>query len=233
MANETILIVDDEDSIRDMIAMSLELNGYQCLHAGSALEAHERVIEKRPDLILLDWMMPGISGIELARRLRRESATKNTPIIMLTAKGEEDNKVEGLDSGVDDYITKPFSTKELTARIKALLRRSGGNAEEAAMECNGLLIDPVAHRVTVKGEPLKLGPTEYRLLEFFMAHPERAYSREQLLDGVWGGTVYIDDRTVDVHIRRLRKALSEFGFDKYIETVRGTGYRFSCTPETS
>ncbi|MEH6357939.1 MAG: phosphate regulon transcriptional regulator PhoB [Pseudomonadales bacterium] len=232
MANETILIVDDEDSIRDMIAMSLELSGYQCLHAGTALEAHTLVIEHRPDLILLDWMMPGISGIELARRLRRDNATKNTPIIMLTAKGEEDNKVEGLDSGVDDYITKPFSTKELTARIKALLRRSGA-VEETSLEYNGLAIDPVAHRVSVNGDPLKLGPTEYRMLEFFMTHPERAYSREQLLDGVWGGTVYIDDRTVDVHIRRLRKALEEFGFDKYIQTVRGTGYRFSSNPETS
>jgi len=232
MANETILIVDDEDSIRDMIAMSLELGGYQCLHACTALEAHTLVTEQRPDLILLDWMMPGISGIELARRLRRDNATKNTPIIMLTAKGEEDNKVEGLDSGVDDYITKPFSTKELTARIKALLRRSG-TGKEASLEYNGLAIDPVAHRVTVKGEPLKLGPTEYRMLEFFMAHPERAYSREQLLDGVWGGTVYIDDRTVDVHIRRLRKALAEHGFDKHIQTVRGTGYRFSATPENT
>lgn len=232
MTNETILIVDDEDSIRDMITMSLELNGYQCLHAGTAMEAHTLVVEKRPDLILLDWMMPGISGIELARRLRRDSATKNTPIIMLTAKGEEDNKIEGLESGADDYITKPFSTKELTARIKALLRRSGGG-EEAPLEYNGLAIDPVAHRVTINGEPLKLGPTEYRMLEFFMAHPERAYSREQLLDGVWGGTVYIDDRTVDVHIRRLRKALAEHGFDKYIQTVRGTGYRFSTNPETA
>lgn len=232
MTNETILIVDDEDSIRDMITMSLELNGYQCIHASTAMEAHTLVVEKRPDLILLDWMMPGISGIELARRLRRDSATKNTPIIMLTAKGEEDNKIEGLDSGADDYITKPFSTKELTARIKALLRRSGGG-EEASLEYNGLAIDPVAHRVTINGEPLKLGPTEYRMLEFFMAHPERAYSREQLLDGVWGGTVYIDDRTVDVHIRRLRKALAEHGFDKYIQTVRGTGYRFSTNPETA
>lgn len=232
MTNETILIVDDEDSIRDMITMSLELNGYECLHAGSALEAHTMVIEKRPNLILLDWMMPGISGIELARRLRRDSATKNTPIIMLTAKGEEDNKIEGLDSGADDYITKPFSTKELTARIKALLRRSGGG-KEGFLEYNGLAIDPVAHRINIHGEPIKLGPTEYRLLEFFMAHPERAYSREQLLDGVWGSTVYIDDRTVDVHIRRLRKALAEFGFDKYIQTVRGTGYRFSTNPETA
>ncbi len=232
MSNETILIVDDEDSIRDMITMSLELAGYQCLHASTALEAHSLVVEHHPDLILLDWMMPGISGLELARRLRRESATKNTPIIMLTAKGEEDNKIEGLDSGADDYITKPFSTKELNARIKALLRRSGGS-EETSLEYNGLAIDPVAHRVTAKGEPLKLGPTEYRMLEFFMSHPERAYSREQLLDGVWGGTVYIDDRTVDVHIRRLRKALSDFGFDKYIQTVRGTGYRFSSNPETS
>lgn len=232
MTNETVLIVDDEDSIRDMITMSLELSGYQCLHAGTAMEAHTLVVEKRPDLILLDWMMPGISGLELARRLRRDNATKNIPIIMITAKGEEDNKIEGLDSGADDYITKPFSTKELAARIKAILRRSGAG-EEASLEYNGLAIDPVAHRVSIRGEPIKLGPTEYRLLEFFMAHPERAYSREQLLDGVWGGTVYIDDRTVDVHIRRLRKALAEYGFDKYIQTVRGTGYRFSTNPETA
>jgi two-component system phosphate regulon response regulator PhoB len=231
MANKTILIVDDEDSIRDMISMSLELNGYQCLHAGTALEAHTTITEQRPDLILLDWMMPGISGIELARRLRRDNATKNIPIIMITAKGEENNKIEGFDSGADDYITKPFSTKELTARIKALLRRTG-SGEEASLEYNGLAIDPVAHRVSIHGEPIKLGPTEYRLLEFFMAHPERAYTREQLLDGVWGGTVYIDDRTVDVHIRRLRKALSDYGFDKYIQTVRGTGYRFSTNPES-
>ena len=232
MTNETILIVDDEDSIRDMITMSLELSGYQCLHAGTAMEAHTLVVEKRPDLILLDWMMPGISGLELARRLRRDNATKNIPIIMITAKGEEDNKIEGLDSGADDYITKPFSTKELAARIKAILRRSSAG-EEASLEYNGLAIDPVAHRVSIRGEPIKLGPTEYRLLEFFMAHPERAYSREQLLDGVWGGTVYIDDRTVDVHIRRLRKALAEYDFDKYIQTVRGTGYRFSTNPETA
>lgn len=232
MANETILIVDDEDTIRDMIAMTLELNGYQCLHAGTAMEAHERVIEQRPDLILLDWMMPGISGIELARRLRRENTSKHTPIIMLSAKGEESNKVEGLDSGADDYITKPFSTKELTARIKALLRRTA-STETDNLNCNGLAIDALAHRVTVKGDPLKLGPTEYRLLEFFMSQPERAFTREQLLDGVWGGTVYIDDRTVDVHIRRLRKALADYGFDKHIETVRGTGYRFSCQPEPS
>lgn len=232
MTNETILIVDDEDSIRDMITMSLEMNGYECLHASTALEAHKVVIEKCPDLILLDWMMPGISGLELARRLRRDNATKNIPIIMITAKGEEDNKIEGLDSGADDYITKPFSTKELAARIKAILRRSGAG-EEVSLEYNGLAIDPVAHRVSIRGEPIKLGPTEYRLLEFFMAHPERAYSREQLLDGVWGGTVYIDDRTVDVHIRRLRKALAEYDFDKYIQTVRGTGYRFSTNPETA
>lgn len=230
MTTETILIVDDEDAIRDMICMSLELNGYQCLHASTALEAHSQIMAQRPDLILLDWMMPGISGLELARRLRRDNVTKNTPIIMLTAKGEEDNKIEGLESGADDYITKPFSTKELTARVKALLRRSS-SGEEASVEYNGLSIDTAAHRISIHGKPLKLGPTEYRLLEFFMAHPDRAYSREQLLDSVWGGTVYIDDRTVDVHIRRLRKSLADFGFDKYIQTVRGTGYRFSASPE--
>lgn len=231
MNNQTILIVDDEDAIRDMITMSLTLAGYQCLHAKTALEALEQITRQRPDLILLDWMMPGISGLELARRLRRDSATRNTPIVMITAKGGEDDKIEGLDSGADDYITKPFSTKELIARIKALLRRVSPD-EEAPLEYNGLIVDPVAHRISVHGTPLMLGPTEYRLLAFFMIHPERAYSREQLLDNVWGDTVYIDDRTVDVHIRRLRKALAEFGFDKYIQTVRGTGYRFSSNPDT-
>ncbi len=223
----TILIVDDEASIRDMVAMTLELNGYHCLQASSALDAHSIILEQHPDLVLLDWMMPGVSGVELARRLRRDAATCNIPIIMLTAKAEEADKVGGLDSGVDDYITKPFSIRELMARIKAVLRRSQSGTEEQAIQYNGLVLEPLAKIVTINGKPLKLGPTEYRLLHFFMSHPDRALSREQLLDAVWGSAVYIDDRTVDVHIRRLRKILSTDHYDSYLQTVRGTGYRFS------
>lgn len=227
MANKLILIVDDEAAIRDMIAMTLELNGFDCIQAANATDAHSVVVDKHPDLILLDWMMPGISGIELSRRLRRDSSTQGTPIIMITAKGEESNKIEGLETGADDYVTKPFSTKELMARIKAVLRRSQGADDDQQLKYEGLILDTEAHRVSANGNAIKLGPTEFRLLQFFMSHPDRAYSREQLLDLVWGGNVYIDDRTVDVHIRRLRKALAEQEYDKYIQTVRGTGYRFS------
>lgn len=227
MANKLILIVDDEAAIRDMVAMTLELNGFDCIQATNATEAHSIVVDKHPDLILLDWMMPGISGIELSRRLRRDNATKEVPIIMITAKGEETNKIEGLETGADDYVTKPFSTKELMARIKAVLRRSQDADGDRHLQYEGLILDSEAHRVSANGTSIKLGPTEFRLLQFFMSHPDRAYSREQLLDLVWGGNVYIDDRTVDVHIRRLRKALAEHEYDKYIQTVRGTGYRFS------
>ncbi len=229
MSDQTILIVDDEASIRDMIALTLELNGYNCLQAGDAMTAHTIIMDNRPDLILLDWMMPGISGIELSRRLRRENSTKQIPIIMITAKGEEANKVEGLETGADDYVTKPFSTKELMARIKALLRRTSEESDQQMINYDGLLLDQDAHRISANNQEVKLGPTEYKLLQFFMCHPDRAYSREQLLDLVWGGNVHIDDRTVDVHIRRLRKTLADFGYDKYIQTVRGTGYRFSST----
>jgi len=230
MSIKTVLIVDDESAIRDMVSMTLELNGFDCLEAENAQDAHSIIIDKQPDLILLDWMMPGISGIELARRLRRDTATKATPIIMLTAKGDETNKIEGLETGADDYVTKPFSTKELLARIKAVLRRTGTIQDDTPLDFDGLTLDPLAHRVSAHGENIKLGPTEYRLLKFFMTHPDRAYSREQLLDVVWGGNVYIDDRTVDVHIRRLRKALATSGFDHFIQTIRGTGYRFTPNP---
>ncbi|MCF7981378.1 MAG: phosphate regulon transcriptional regulator PhoB [Pseudomonadales bacterium] len=226
MVNKTILIVDDEASIRDMVAMTLELNGFNCLQAPDAMTAHSLIVDQRPDLVLLDWMMPGTSGIELSRRLRRDNATKEIPIIMITAKGEESNKIEGLETGADDYVTKPFSTKELMARIRAVLRRFQGDTD-AQIVYEGLQLDTQAHRISANGIPVKLGPTEYRLLQFFMSHPDRVYTREQLLDLVWGGNVYIDDRTVDVHIRRLRKALTEFGYHQYIQTVRGTGYRFS------
>lgn len=223
----TVLVVDDEPSIVDMICTALEIAGFRCLRADNAQQAHALVIDEKPDLVLLDWMMPGTSGLELARRLRRHELTARVPIIMLTARSEEDNRIQGLEAGADDYITKPFSTRELTARVKAVLRRSAGTENEEPLLAGKLTMDRVGRRVLCEGEPVDLGPTEYRLLEFFMLHPERAYTRGQLLDHVWGGNVYIDERTVDVHIRRLRKALEPGGQDALIQTVRGTGYRFS------
>ncbi len=226
MSGKTILIVDDEAPIREMIAMALEMAGYQCLEAADAKQAHSLVVDSRPDLILLDWMLPDISGIELARRLKRDQLTAEIPIIMLTAKGEEDHKIQGLETGADDYITKPFSPRELVARLKAVLRRTQGMDEQSPIVVKGLELDPVSHRVSIDGNQAEMGPTEYRLLQFFLTHQERAYSRGQLLDQVWGGNVYVEERTVDVHIRRLRKALGS-GYENYIQTVRGTGYRFS------
>ncbi len=227
MPSDKILIVDDEAAIREMISIALDLAGYSCLEAEDALQAHHLVVDERPALILLDWMLPGMSGIELARRLKRDENTREIPIIMLTARGEEDNKIQGLDAGADDYITKPFSTRELASRIKAVLRRANVLHQENAIEAEGLKLDPVSHRITADDNPVEMGPTEYRLLAFFMSHPERAYTRTQMLDQVWGGNVYVEDRTIDVHIRRLRKALEPFGYDRFIQTVRGTGYRFS------
>ena len=226
MQGKTILIVDDEAPIREMIAVALEMAGYECLEADNTQQAHASIVDRRPDLILLDWMLPGTSGIELARRLKRDDMTADIPIIMLTAKGEEDNKIQGLGVGADDYITKPFSPRELVARLKAVLRRAGPADAETPLEIDGLCLDPVSHRVTIDGAPAEIGPTEYRLLLFFMTHQERAYTRGQLLDQVWGGNVYVEERTVDVHIRRLRKALGS-GYEHLVQTVRGTGYRFS------
>ena len=226
MTAKKILIVDDEAPIREMLAMALEMADYECLQAADAPTAHGLVVDCNPDLILLDWMMPGTSGIELARRLKRDPATAEIPIIMLTARGEEDNKIQGVEPGADDYMTKPFSTRELVARLKAVLGRNTPLAMEAAVEVEGLRLDPVSHRVTSFDEPLEVGPTEFRMLQFFMSHPERAFTRNQLLDQIWGGGVYVEDRTVDVHIRRLRKALGS-KHQHLIQTVRGTGYRFS------
>lgn len=226
MTQQTILIVDDEDAIREMISVALELAGFAWLEADNAQRAHSLIVDERPDLILLDWMLPGTSGIELARRLKRDSITQEIPIILLTAKADEDNKIQGLDAGADDYVTKPFSTRELVSRINAVLRRAQGDKNKA-IQVDGLLLDPVSHRITANERPVEMGPTEYRLLEFFMTHQDRAYSRAQLLDQVWGGNVYVEDRTVDVHIRRLRKALTPYQYDHLIQTVRGTGYRFS------
>jgi two-component system, OmpR family, phosphate regulon response regulator PhoB len=222
-----ILIVEDEAAIRDMLAMSLQRAGYDTGQAADTNAAQRSIAERVPDLILLDWMLPGQSGIEFARRLRRDDLTRQVPIIMLTARGEENDKVSGLDSGVDDYVIKPFSTRELVARIKAVVRRAQGTVEESVLEAAGLRIDGAAHRVFANGQPVSLGPTEYRLLHFFMTHPERVYSRTQLLDHVWGGTVYVEERTVDVQIRRLRKALEPSGLEDLIQTVRSAGYRFS------
>ncbi|MFB9886343.1 phosphate regulon transcriptional regulator PhoB [Balneatrix alpica] len=226
MTDKKVLIVDDEAPIREMIAVALEMAGYQCMEAENTSKAHALIVDEKPDLMLLDWMLPGTSGIEFCRRLKRDQFTAEIPIIMLTAKGDEDNKIQGLEAGADDYITKPFSPRELVARLKAVLRRATPQGMEEPVEVDGLLLDPVSHRVTSHGKQLEMGPTEYRLLHFFMTHPERAYSRGQLLDQVWGGNVYVEERTVDVHIRRLRKALGE-AHEHLIQTVRGTGYRFS------
>jgi len=227
MAESTILIVDDESAIRDMVTVALEVAGYRCLQAENARSAHALIIDESPDLVLLDWMMPETSGLELLRRLRRDELTAKLPVIMLTAKVEEDNMIQGLDSGADDYISKPFSPRELIARIKTALRRQDAQIQEEAIQVDGLLFDPVSHHVSINGTALAMGPTEFRLLSFFLSHQERVYSRDQILDHVWGGNVYMDERTVDVHIRRLRKALSIDEHERFIQTVRGAGYRFS------
>lgn len=226
MTGKTVLIVDDESPIREMITVALQMAGYQCLEAENAQVAHALIVDQQPDIILLDWMMPDVSGLELARRLKRETISAEIPIIMLTARGEEDNKIQGLEAGADDYITKPFSPRELIARLKAVLRRSAVAGVNEAIEMEGLRLDPSSQRVSADGTPLEMGPTEFRLLQFFMTHPERAYTRGQLLDQVWGGNVYVEERTVDVHIRRLRLTLGA-KHRHLVQTVRGTGYRFS------
>ena len=229
MGQRSVLIVDDEAAIRDMLRMALELAGFSCFEAENSQQAYTLAVDERPDIVLLDWMLPGGSGLELLRRFRRGEATSELPVIMLTAKTAEDNLIQGLDAGADDYITKPFAPRELIARISALLRRSSGTASEDRMEINKLVLDGDSRRIFIAEQPVEMGPTEFNLLQFFMSHPERAYTRSQLLDQVWGANVYVEERTVDVHIRRLRKALQAPGGDysKLIQTVRGTGYRFS------
>ncbi|WP_416305474.1 phosphate regulon transcriptional regulator PhoB [Neptunicella sp. SCSIO 80796] len=222
-----ILIVEDEAPIREMLGFIVEQHGFQSIEAEDFDTGLEKVVEPLPDLILLDWMMPGGNGIQFAKQLKANDFTRNIPVIMLTARGEEEDKIKGLDVGADDYITKPFSPKELIARVKAVLRRVSPTSLDDEVEFKGLKLDPVSHRVTANGDALDMGPTEFRLLHFFMTHPERVYSREQLLDFVWGTNVYVEDRTVDVHIRRLRKAISLYGHDDLVQTVRGAGYRFS------
>ena len=222
-----VLVVEDETPIREMLCFVLEQNGFEPIEAADFAQGVAQVVEPFPDLILLDWMLPGGSGIQFIKQMKQDELTRQIPIIMLTARGEEEDKVRGLEVGADDYITKPFSPKELTARLKAVIRRAVPTATEEVIEVQGLRLDPVSHRVTVDEQALDLGPTEFRLLHFFMTHPERVYSREQLLNNVWGTNVYVEDRTVDVHIRRLRKAVSLAGHDELIQTVRGSGYRFS------
>lgn len=225
-----ILIVEDEPAIRDMVAFALRKADMEPAHAADARAAQDMIAERVPDLILLDWMLPGVSGLDLARRLRKDDLTRSVPIIMLTARGEETDRVGGLDAGVDDYVVKPFSPRELIARINALIRRSRGSDTDGMIEIGALRIDSAAHRVYAGSETVPIGPTEYRLLHFFITHAERVYSRSQLLDYVWGGSVYVEERTVDVHIRRLRQTLEPFGCAGLLQTVRGAGYRFSTTP---
>lgn len=225
--SKKVLIVEDEAPIREMLCFVLEQKGFEPLEAEDYQQGLAALKEPFPDLILLDWMLPGGSGIQFIKQLKQDEVTRQIPVVMLTARGEEEDKVRGLDAGADDYITKPFSPKELTARLKAVIRRAVPTSIEEIIEVQGLKLDPVSHRVTANEQLLEMGPTEFRLLHFFMTHPERVYSREQLLNNVWGTNVYVEDRTVDVHIRRLRKAVSDFGHDALIQTVRGTGYRFS------
>ncbi|MEM9301215.1 MAG: phosphate regulon transcriptional regulator PhoB [Pseudomonadota bacterium] len=224
-----ILIVEDEAPIREMVDFALARSGMDCIEAEDVRDAQNEIMKQVPDLILLDWMLPGMSGIDYARRLRKEELTKDIPIIMLTARGHEDDRIRGLETGADDYLVKPFSTRELVARINAVIRRASPTGDSEVIESEGLKIDLAAHRAFAGAKPLSLGPTEFRLLSFLMSHPERVYSRSQLLDHVWGGDVYVDERTVDVHIRRVRKALEPHDYQKFIQTVRGAGYRFSTT----
>jgi two-component system phosphate regulon response regulator PhoB len=222
-----ILLVEDEPAIQELLAFNVTQCGYRALQASDADAALTQINSALPDLILLDWMLPGMSGVELAKRLRADQRTRNIPIIMLTARTDERDKILGLESGADDYITKPFSPRELMARIRAVLRRRAPQMSDELVRAEGLELSPVTHRVNANGQNVDLGPTEFRLLHFFMTHPERVYSRSQLLDQVWGDHVFVEERTVDVHIRRLRQALEPSGTDALVQTVRGSGYRFS------
>ena len=223
-----ILVVEDEPAIAELIAVNLRHNGFTPVWAEDGDAAQREIDAILPDAILLDWMLPGQTGVQLARRWRNDARTRPIPILMLTARGDESDKVSGLDAGADDYVTKPFSTQELLARIRAVLRRRAPEKSEEIVELGGLTLDAAAHRVSWKGRPLKVGPTEFRLLQFLMQHPERVHSRQQLLDRVWGDHVFIEERTVDVHVKRLRESLGPGGV--LVETVRGAGYRITAQP---
>lgn len=224
--NPTILVVEDEPAIQELLTINLKHAGFLVVRAGSAEEGYSAIRAALPDLVILDWMLPGQSGVALCKKLRQEERTRELPIIMLTARVHEEDKVQGLEAGADDYITKPFSPKEMVARVRAVLRRRAPHLAGEEINIGGLVLNPATHRVSCDGQPVNLGPTEFRLLYFFMTHTERVYTRAQLLDEVWGDHVFIEERTVDVHIRRLRSALEPFGHDERVETVRGTGYRF-------
>ena len=225
--NGAILVVEDEPVTQKLITVNLERAGHQVLRAGSVPEAQAAIREVVPDLILLDWMLPKTTGVMFAKQLRTDRRTKDVPIIMLTARMQETDKVTGLEAGADDYIIKPFSPRELLARIKAVMRRCAPQLTDDVVEIAGLKVDPAAHRVSGGATEIDLGVTEFRMLHFFMTHPERVFTRGQLLDRVWGGNTYVEERTVDVHIRRLRKALEPFSLERLVQTVRGAGYRFS------
>lgn len=229
MSNLNILVVEDEEAIREMLIMALGQNQLNVTAVASAEEALKTLADKTMDLLVLDWMLPGISGVELARRLKNDPHYKQLPIILLTARGEEADKIRGLEIGADDYMTKPFSPKELVARIKAVMRRSGKLNESGQISVDSIILDPEQHRLSIDGKTLEISPTEFKLMQFFMSNPDKVYSRTHLLDQVWGRSVYIEERTVDVHIRRLRKILAEYGREDLIQTVRGFGYRFSIT----
>lgn len=229
MADARILLVEDDPALAELVTWHLEREGFTVERTPDGEEALLLARENPPDLVLLDWMIEGLSGIEVCRRLRRIADTANVPIIMLTARGEENDRVGGLEAGVDDYVVKPFSARELLARIRAVLRRTRDDDEDGSVSVGTLRIDGAAHRVFAGDAPVAIGPTEYRLLHFFMTHPERVYTRSQLLDHVWGGSVYVEERTIDVHIRRLRKTLEPFGVQEMVQTVRGAGYRFSAS----
>jgi two-component system, OmpR family, phosphate regulon response regulator PhoB len=227
MLNCNILVVEDEDAIRAMLIMVLEQAGFMPVAATDVQEAQKLLSENQPDLILLDWMLPGVSGVEWARRLKKEPNYRDIAIILLTARGEEEDKVRGLEIGADDYMTKPFSPKELVARIRAVLRRTGKLQGSSTIVLGDLVLDTDQHRLSIGNQQLEVSPTEFRLMYFFMTHPDKVYSRSQLLDQVWGRSVYIEERTIDVHIRRLRKILAEHNREELVQTVRGFGYRFS------
>lgn len=233
MTSFKILVVEDDDAIRGMLVMVLEQVGYQTLAAADTERAQKILDDAIPDFIVLDWMLPGTSGVEWARRLKKDPVYREIPVILLTARGEEEDKVRGLEAGADDYLTKPFSPKELVARIRAVLRRSGKMQDLTLVNQGDLVLDVAQHRLTIGDKPLDVSPTEFRLMQFFMTHPDKVYSRTQLLDQVWGRSVYIEERTVDVHIRRLRKILSEHGREELVQTVRGFGYRFSLQAPSS
>ena len=232
MAGNSVLLIEDEPDIREMLCFSLGRAGFTVRDAGSAEKALRALDEALPDLLIIDWMLPGMSGVELARRLRRDPRTADLPLLMLTARGEESDKLKSFDAGVDDYVTKPFSPRELVARVRALLRRAGAT-DDGKFRAGGIEVDSNGRRVTADGTVVRVGPTEFRLIETLIRHPERAFDRAQLLDKVWGRNVYVEERTVDVHVLRLRKALAPFGMDKLIQTVRGVGYRFSTNREAA